>query len=625
MHIEMIPLNKLVPSPANVRRTGANAGIEELAASIKAHGLLQNLQVREGAGNKFEVVAGGRRLGALKLLLKKKTLTAKTPIACHVLGDEDAGEISLAENVMRMPMHPADQFEAFRALAETGKGPEDIAARFGTTAATVRQRLKLAGVSARLFAAYREDEMTLDQLMAFTVSDDHAAQEAVWTDLAQYNRSPAAIRKALTAAHVSADDKRVSLVGLDVYREAGGAIVRDLFQPDHEGYLTDAALLDRLVDERLETEAAAIRAEGWKWVEIALRLDRYALQGFGRVHAERLPLSPEREDEVSALAAQYDALAEEHGDDPEDEIAEQMEALSEKIDLLSEREAVWEAQDIAQAGAIVSIGYGGGIEVERGLIRPEDKKTYAIMREGDDEVCEQGTDRAASSDPAAAFPARLVEDLTAQRTAALRKLLADDHRVALATVAHALTLPLFYRAVGRRESCLTVDIKSRDLRSSAERIAESSAATALRAQVSAWKERLPAEAADLFGWLLTQDTATVTGLIAVCAAGSLDAVRGKQDRHDCPRLAHADELAQALGLDMAQWWQPTKASYLGRVSKPLILKAVAEGVSVSAAENLARLKKDAMAAHAEERLAGRSWLPAFLRGPSEMRPAAQAA
>src|ERR1019366_4058441 len=258
MHIKIIPLNKLVPSPANVRRTGANAGIEELAASIKAHGLLQNLQVREGAGNKFEVVAGGRRLGALKLLLKKKTLTAKTPIACHVLGDEDAGEISLAENVMRMPMHPADQFEAFRALAETGKGPEDIAARFGTTAATVRQRLKLAGVSARLFAAYREDEMTLDQLMAFTVSDDHAAQEAVWTDLAQYNRSPAAIRKALTAAHVSADDKRVSLVGLDVYREAGGAIVRDLFQPAHEGYLTDAALLDRLVDETLENEAAAV-------------------------------------------------------------------------------------------------------------------------------------------------------------------------------------------------------------------------------------------------------------------------------------------------------------------------------------------------------------------------------
>ena len=74
MTIELIPLSKLIPCPANVRRTGRNDGIEELAASIKAHGLLQNLQVRAGAGGKFEVVAGQRRLAALKLLAKAKDL-----------------------------------------------------------------------------------------------------------------------------------------------------------------------------------------------------------------------------------------------------------------------------------------------------------------------------------------------------------------------------------------------------------------------------------------------------------------------------------------------------------------------------------------------------------------------
>ena len=62
MNIEMIPLNKLVPSPTNVRKTGTLTGIDELAASIKAHGLLQNLQVRPGQKGKYEVVAGGRRL-----------------------------------------------------------------------------------------------------------------------------------------------------------------------------------------------------------------------------------------------------------------------------------------------------------------------------------------------------------------------------------------------------------------------------------------------------------------------------------------------------------------------------------------------------------------------------------
>jgi ParB family transcriptional regulator, chromosome partitioning protein len=176
MKIRNIPLDQLVPSPANVRRTGGSTSIDELVASIEAHGLLQNLQVREGKGGKFEVVAGCRRLAALRLLAKRKHLPKAEPIPCHVLDDEDAGEISLAENVIRLPMHPADQYDAFKALADKGKGPEEIAARFGCTATVVRQRLKLASVSPRLIEAYRAGEMTLDQLMAFTVSNDHAAQ-----------------------------------------------------------------------------------------------------------------------------------------------------------------------------------------------------------------------------------------------------------------------------------------------------------------------------------------------------------------------------------------------------------------------------------------------------------------
>src|SRR5580693_6252323 len=120
MTIELIALNKLVPSPANVRKTGATTGIDELAASIAAHGLLQNLQVRPGPNGKFEVVAGGRRLAAIKRLAKAKTIAKDAEIACNVLDGADAAEISLAENIMRLPMHPADQYEAFKALAEEG-------------------------------------------------------------------------------------------------------------------------------------------------------------------------------------------------------------------------------------------------------------------------------------------------------------------------------------------------------------------------------------------------------------------------------------------------------------------------------------------------------------------------
>jgi ParB-like nuclease domain len=74
MNIQNLPLSQLVPSPANVRKTDRSNGIEQLAASIKAHGLLQNVQVKEAANGQFEVVAGGRRLAALRLLAKHKEI-----------------------------------------------------------------------------------------------------------------------------------------------------------------------------------------------------------------------------------------------------------------------------------------------------------------------------------------------------------------------------------------------------------------------------------------------------------------------------------------------------------------------------------------------------------------------
>jgi ParB family chromosome partitioning protein len=178
MNIQLIPLSQLVPSPDNVRKI--KTGIESLAVSIAAHGLLQNLQVRPGNGDTFELLAGGRRHAALKLLAKQKKIAPDYPVPCEVREGSDATEISLAENEMREAMHPADQFEAFKKLADEGKGPEEIAARFGTTPKIVAQRLKLAVVSPKLIALYRKEEMTLDCLMAFTVSDDHKGQEKVW-------------------------------------------------------------------------------------------------------------------------------------------------------------------------------------------------------------------------------------------------------------------------------------------------------------------------------------------------------------------------------------------------------------------------------------------------------------
>jgi len=248
-----IPFNKLVIAQSNVRRIKAGVSIEELAEDIARRTLLQSLTVRpvldaDGAPTGlFEIPAGGRRYRALELLVKQKRLAKTAPIPCIVREDGIAEEDSLAENIQRAPLHPLDQFRAFLALREKGQSEEEIAAAFFVSVAVVKQRLRLASVAPRLLGAYAEDGLTLDQVMAFTVNCDHQRQEQVFDQLSQsYSKEPHAIRRMLTEGAVRAADKRAKFVGLDAYTEAGGIVMRDLFQGDDGGWLQDAGLLDKL-------------------------------------------------------------------------------------------------------------------------------------------------------------------------------------------------------------------------------------------------------------------------------------------------------------------------------------------------------------------------------------------
>ena len=149
----LVPLGQLLPrhSKLNVRKTARRLSIPELAASISRVGLLQNLIVVLAAdGEHYEVVAGDRRLTALKLLAKKKRIAADHDVPCLLVADASARTVSLAENILREAMHPADQFEAFAALVKEGRPVEDIAADFGVSPLVVQRRLKLANVSPRL-------------------------------------------------------------------------------------------------------------------------------------------------------------------------------------------------------------------------------------------------------------------------------------------------------------------------------------------------------------------------------------------------------------------------------------------------------------------------------------------
>jgi len=219
----------------------------------------------------FEVPAGGRRYRALEFLVKQKRMAKTQPVPCVVREGGIAEDDSLAENDERVGLHPLDQFRAFQTLSDAGLSDEDIAARHFVTPTIVKQRLRLASVSRKLHEVYAEDGMTLEQLMAFSVTADHARQEQVWENV---NRSgydePYQIRRMLTEATVRASDRGVRFIGFGAYEQAGGGVLRDLFEHDDGGWLQDVALLDRLVivTEKLTAEAETIMDLGGRWFSI---------------------------------------------------------------------------------------------------------------------------------------------------------------------------------------------------------------------------------------------------------------------------------------------------------------------------------------------------------------------
>ncbi len=206
-------------------------------------------------------------------------------------------------------------FAPFRPCATRALGEEEIAARFFVTPAVVKQRLKLAAISDKLLDVYAEDGMTLEQLMAFTVTNDRARQEQIWELLARSgNKEPYYIRRQLTEGAVRAGDKRAQFVGVDVYEAAGGSVMRDLFAHDDGGWLQDPALLDRLTIEKLQTKAQALGAEGWKWIAVAVDFPYGHTSGLRRLTGETVDLTDQERATYDALKAEYDRLEQEYAD-----------------------------------------------------------------------------------------------------------------------------------------------------------------------------------------------------------------------------------------------------------------------------------------------------------------------
>ena len=571
----MIEVNKLEKSPKNARRTAAIA-LEEMKASILAHGLMQNLVVTAEAGG-YRVIAGGRRLEALRALQAEGKLPDDYAVPCQVAGDEHALEMSLAENTVRVAMHPADEFDAFARLIDGGEAAPRIAERFGVTVRHVEQRLRLARVAPELLASYRAEELTLDCLMAFAVTDDREKQLRVYDALPEWRKdNPASIRQALTESLVEAEDKLARFVGLDAYHAAGGVSHADLF--GEAVYLENPGLLHQLAEGKLDGVRRGLEAEGWKWVEVSPDRDWTATQGCGRVYPRPVDVPPELLDLKTRAETELEDLRQSLEETESDALADALdeaEATLAGIEEQLEAFAAYDPEDMRSAGCYVSIGHDGELSVERGLVRREDRK-----RPADD-----GEDRTARP---RGMPDSLRRDLESYRLQAAQVEIARNRLVALDLLAFTAACSVLTR---RPSAPLDVQFKGQYATPIVQKdqTAAGDALKAIRQGLPlAWLHQ-ETEAEQFQAFIGLSDKEKLD-LLAWCVATSL------KPQLSTGKEATACELALSLtDASMAAYWRPTRGNYLGRITRDQLLSLGRELLGDQWAQARSRDKKGELA------------------------------
>lgn len=611
--LQMIPLNKLVISPKNVRKTPASEAQDaELYASIKETGLKQNLIVHK-VGAKYHVHAGGRRLAALNKLAEDKVIKPTYPVACSVEDPDQAEDTSAAENMIRAAMHAADQFEAFAALRKKGRTEDQIASQFGITSDLVRRRLKLASVAPDLMDIFRAGEMSLECVMAFTLTDDHARQIEAWEAVKQhYSPSPHAIRNHLTEKSYSGSSKLAKFVGIDAYKKAGGTVIEDLFAEHDSMHLEGPDLLEKLAIEKLQGLAAK-EAKTWKWAEACLDVDYDSFRPFGRVYPQPLDPDPELvaektklEERHAALEADYDeATWTEELQEEEDQIWKRLR----EIDEIEDANVAYTDADHKIAGCIVSIAHNGEPRVESGLVRPEDipePEPAASDRTGEES---DHDDAAATGGPSIELPATtrqssvpmnatdaarkeqgipraLADDLRATRHQIMRAHLAADYGTAYDTMLYAMVISV----LGTYRSQFPLDLSLRPATTTASR--ETLTDTVAERMLDVLKDGLnltwmEAKAPEDFHQLSQLPEGDKQALFAWCAAYALH----QQLSNDSDANPVIEAIGSQLNVDVAACWRPGADNYWGRVKKDHALETAKALIDHRWADDKSGLRK----------------------------------
>ena len=478
------------------------------------------------------------------------------------------------ENRIRAALSPADEFVAMAALIDSGETVEAVATRFGVSERHVRQRLRLGKLAPELLDAYRNGDISLDVVTAFTLGADHQAQLAVWHQLKDQSYIPPyTVRRLLTQTTIPVDSDLGLFVGSAAYEAAGGTVTRDLFSGDDEGFMDDAALVRRLALEKLEQKAAELRSS-WVWTRAMLDPAYDFTAQYYRLRPQPAELPAEIAGEIERIEERLAELQETPEDEWTDALMTEATQLEERHAELTETAAdlaVYREKDRAVAGVIVTIGDDGEFRLHQGLVEHSaigaedtvDDETVGFEAREDDEFPRYSPNAEQALHKECGFSQLLVDDLKAHRLQITRAHLAMDFDVAFDLALYALCADLFDR-FGYRAHPLDLRAIATPLRSSLNDLAGTAADRLLETQGREldldWLKLPPAEG---FAALAALPSEAKQRLFARCIALCLKPQLAIEDGAD-PVIEAA---GRRLRIPFADYWRPTAANYWGRVKK----------------------------------------------------------
>lgn len=610
---EIVPLSDLVKSPLNVRTIPYSVdSVRTLAETIASAGLLQNLIVHDMDDGKSGVAAGGRRLSAMQWLLDEGRLRADHPVTVKRVSAELAKLASFIENDQRAAMHPAEQIAHFGRLAAEGKTPAQIGDGLGYGSRHVQRMLKLSNLAPSLMELLATDKLSVEQCQALCLEDDQTRQVEIYEGVkASYSSAPAHLLKsAVTDTELRITSPQFVFIGREAYEAAGGYVREDLFSQEEGEGTADRALVDRLVQEKLESIAQEIQQnEGWKWSQgRAARIWHHGEDA--RVYV--MPDVPDpvytrhEQQLLDELREQYDeyyAACEE---------SDELEAKIAALELTGEINA-WTDEIKAVSGVVVSL-YGGRALVQRGM------RLVADMPEDEKQASEPSVYSSRTPDAAEGISVPLLTKITSERTLAVQADLMLQPEKAVALMVWRLCTCVF-------SACLTtthpfrisLTVSHCTLTENAPSGKEGAAFDVLMKEKARLQALLPAGWEKDFTTFFALDGNLLMSLMAFCTACSVDGVQTRDMGHTS--RSPLDTLETALGFHLRDWWHPTKENYFGSLKHPQIVAALKEAGLTGAAGDAEKMKKGDAAGHAEHFMKDNRWVPAWLKGPAPVADA----